>query len=410
MNKKGKSLINTSKSLFTVFEKENISYLNVVCGFIVFAATFYYTMQMPLDYGAHLQLAGQFSFSHLIASITDNSYPLWHICCVLIWKIFNIPGHYAAAFTSAGFVLITYYVSRKIIVSFVHNDFGRRCASVFSAMLMFVQPIYIPWFNESQVFGQGSPNILYNPTTIAVKPFAIICVWLFVKICVKSRDNGKNAGAGWIEYIQLAFFQFVSVLAKPSFAQVCIPAVGVYLIYSLIKTKGRSIGFCLKTVLSWVPGVLWMAMIFYLSFISSANSDGNGVAFSFFDVWSVYSPCVPVSVLLTTLFPIAVLLVALKNRKDGNRFGLYLSALMVVFGVLEYGFLMETGDRMMHGNFSWGYIVGLGVVWTYATSMLVAHLSAAEEDARVKNRGWALACLFFAAHFIFGVYYYIVTL
>lgn len=92
------------------------------------------------------------------------------------------------------------------------------------------------------------------------------------------------------------------MLAKPSFAQVCSPAVGIYILYMLIKTKGCSFAFFLKTIVSWVPAVVWIGIIYYLSFISETNSDGNGVVLSFFDVWSVYSPCIPISILLAAFF------------------------------------------------------------------------------------------------------------
>lgn len=83
--------------------------------------------------------------------------------------------------------------------------------------------------------------------------------------------------------------------------------------------------------------------------------------------------------------------------------------MIVLIGVFEYGFLMESGGRMLHGNFSWGYIVSLGVIWTYATGMLVAHISDVK-GATLRTRGWAVALMAFLAHFLFGIYYYFTTL
>lgn len=124
----------------------------------MFAAAFYYTLQMPLDYGAHINLALQLDFSQPVQSLIDNPYQLWHIVCALLEKLFSIPMQYCAAFASAGFVYLTYLISRRIVLTYTHNDFGRKLSSIFSAMPMFVQPIFIPWFNETLVYGQGSPK------------------------------------------------------------------------------------------------------------------------------------------------------------------------------------------------------------------------------------------------------------
>lgn len=399
---------NSTKKPFLLFEKEPISYINILCGILVFSATFYYTLQMPLDYGAHLALAEQFSFSNLFNSIRDNPYPLWHLVCIFLERIFKIPGIYAAALTSAGFVYVTYYFTRKILISFSSTELAQKVSSVVSAALMFIQPIFIPWFNPSHLIGQGSPNILYNPTSIAVKPFAIICTWMFIKLYADYKNSGYERKKDFSIFARLAVLQFLSVFAKPSYAQVAIPAIGILLIITLFKSKAKSLAFCIKTVLSWVPAVFWICVIFIFSFISS-SSDGNSTALSFFDVWSAYSPCIPISIILATLFPL-IMLITTSIKPNKNTLGIVLGSLMTFFGVLEYGFLMETGDRMMHGNFSWGYIAGMSVFWTFAAAHLIEHFNQDYKTKNVKNILYALAFSAFLAHFMFGVYYYFITL
>lgn len=400
---KKECIMKTSRSILQVFEPQKVDLWYIFCGTLVFSFTFWYTSKLPLDYPAHLVLAESFDFANLIESIKYNSYPLWHVICVLFEKIFYIPGKYAASLTSSLLVYFTYYISRQIMLTSVKSDEGYKIASVFSAMLMFVQPIFIPWFNETQQTGQGSPNIINNPTNLAAKPFAIICIWLFINICSKHKEGKDNI----IDYIQLALFCFISVLAKPSFAQVCIPAVGLYLIYLFFRTKGKDLAFCLKNAIVWIPAVSWMGLTFYLNFISATTSKGNGVALSFFNVWKVYSPCIPLSVLLVTLFPICVLFFSKYIENGEQKLGLIMGTMMVVVGIMEYGLLMETGDRMLHGNFSWGYNIGLGVMWTFATSILVSKI----EDHKIEeDKKWRLGCVLFLIHFVFGIYYYCSTM
>lgn len=46
-------------------------------------------------------------------------------------------------------------------------------------VLMFVQPIYIPWFNSLLFLGQGTPNIWDNPTNAATYPFTLLSAYIF---------------------------------------------------------------------------------------------------------------------------------------------------------------------------------------------------------------------------------------
>ena len=387
--------------LFTVFEKGKLTFCSILCGVIVFFLTFIYVAKMPLDYPIHTDLAGRFDFSRLIPSLIDNSYPLWHVIVKLFELIFRIPLNYSAALTSALLVLYTYHISRKIFSENTYGVMSEVFAPILAAALMFVQPIYIPWFNKEQIYGQGSPNILYNPTNLVAKPFAIICVYLIIKLIIKSREEKIKP----VEFIRLSIFALLSVLAKPSAIQVILPTLAVFLLILLIKSRGKDFLFCVYMTLSWIPALLWMAVVFYLNFVSESNSGGNGLALSFFDVWSVYSPCIPISILLVTLFPIAVLIFFGKKAAIQEKLGTFFGATAVLMGVLEYGLIMETGDRMLHGNFSWGYSMALGIFWTFAADMFFKSTS-----RKASGRLWSIAISLFVIYVMFGAYYFIATI
>lgn len=386
------------KSIFTVFEKSPPSLSSLVLGAVVFFLTFHLTLTMPVDYGFHTGLASSIDFSDLKGIFVKYSTPLWHIFTRAFSLIFNMPAEYAAALTSSLLVLLTYRITLGIIRENTHNEFAKKYAPYFSAMLMFVQPIYLPWFNEHQIYGQGSPNIIHNPTNITAKPFAIISAYLIVKLLQKLKNGEKIQGT---EYIKLSLFMFISVLAKPSAIQVIMPAVAIILLIELIKSKGKIISTFIKTAAACIPAFAWMLFSFYLNFISDPSGSSGGLTLSFFKVWRAFSDCIPLSILLVTLFPLAEIAVYRKSKTDLNKLGILFSIVTLIIGIAEYGFIMETGYRQYHGNFSWGYNIALGLFWTFATS----HLLEKAED-KEKGSKWSILCTLFVIHFLCGAYYY----
>ncbi|MBQ7333703.1 MAG: hypothetical protein IJW38_05075 [Clostridia bacterium] len=386
------------KRVFTVYEKNEPDFSSIVCGTLVFFFSFHMAIKMPVDYGFHTAIASSLDFRDLKDIILAYSTPLWHIFVRIFNLVFFMPAEYSAALTSSLYILLTYRASLGVIMENAQTTFAKKYAPLFSAMLMFVQPIYLPWFNQHQIYGQGSPNVMHNPTNIAAKPFAIICAYLIIKLLLKIRKNEKIEVA---EYVRLSLFLLISVVAKPSAIQVILPTFVIFLLVSLIKSKGKNISICIKMAISCIPSFLWMLFTFYLNFISDAAETSSGITFSFFDVWSAFSNCIPLSILLVTLFPIVEIVVYKKSELDLNKLGIILGIVAVIVGIMEYAFIMETGDRKYHGNFSWGYNIALGILWTFSTSHLLEN-----SDKKDKGYTWGIVCSLFIVHFMCGAYYY----
>ena len=144
-----------------------------------------------------------------------------------------------------------------------------------------------------------------------------------------------------------------------------------------------------------------MLFTFYLNFISDVSGSSDGIALSFFDVWREFSNCILLSILLVTLFPLVEIAVYRKGDLNTNKLGVILGVVAVIIGIMEYAFIMETGDRQYHGNFSWGYNIALGILWTFTTSHLLDN-----SDKKDKGTTWGVVCSLFIVHFICGMYYY----
>lgn len=398
--KKRPRVLQISKQIFTVYEKGNANFSALVCGTVVFFLAFHLAMQTPVDYGFHIELASSFDFRDIKGIILKYSNPLWHVFVRIFNLVLGMPPIYSAALTTSLLTVLTYHATHCIIRETANTPFAEKYAPLFSAMLMFVQPIYLPWFNDHQIYGQGSPNIMHNPTNIAAKPFAIICAYLIVKLLLKIQKNEKIEAT---EYVRLSLFMLISIVAKPSAIQVILPAFAIFLLITLIKSRGATIIICIKSAVACIPSFLWMLFTFYLNFISDVAENPGGIALSFFDVWKAFSDCIPLSILLVTLFPIAEIIAFYKKSEFNlNKLGVLFAVATVIIGIMEYAFIMETGDRQYHGNFSWGYNIALGLLWTFATSHLLENA-----DKKDKGAAWGIVCTLFITHFIFGAYYYI---
>ena len=97
-------------------------------------------------------------------------------------------------------------------------------------------------------------------------------------------------------------------------------------------------------------------------FINKTTASG-GLTVSFLTVWSHYSNCIPLSILKTTLFPLVVLIISRNKESNSVLKNMFIYAWTVyLVSAAEYAFLAETGERMMHGNLSWGMYVAIGLL------------------------------------------------
>lgn len=353
------------KELFKIFDldkKFDFVYLLSALFFFITIFIITYNSAPWGDYLVHANTAVHFNWRNLRDSMSEIPYPLWHISVNLLNRVFFVPIRYAVAIATALLYTADYCVIRNLAVVYNREIAASKIKRIdlLVLSLMYVGPIYIHAFSESMFAGQGSPNVLHNPTIICSYALALICVYLFVRMLEKLRKNEKITT---IDYIRSGIFLFFSVFAKPSFIQIFAPAVAAAFVIMLIKTKGKSFQFELKYFLSCIPAGLYCIIIFVITVLCQEDSEGGGVAIGFFTVWSTSSKCIPVSVMLALGFPIAYILAQRKNII--NKIPYCISLLCLLFGFLEYALLYETGRRMHHGNFGWGYLTGMTLIFAF---------------------------------------------
>ena len=143
---------------------------------------------------------------------------------------------------------------------------------------------------------------------------------------------------------------FLSVLSKPTFAFVFLPTVGLYLLFELVSSKFKIIKRSLLFFVAFIPS--FIALI-YQYFILFDESGDNKIVFGFGTVWHLLVNNLPFAILCGLAFPIFV---AIYNYKAFLKSTIYrITVYFVLVGIGEAYFLQEAGERMLHGNFMWGY-------------------------------------------------------
>ena len=396
------SLHKKAIAFFQIFDKKaKPTPLTIILCAIVAVMFFFIAHYGPTDYKPHTDFALEFDWSRLGQSLMLLAHPLWHFFTSLFVKVFYLAPMIACGISTAIFCSLTFLVTRGILIYYIDEPKYNLVCDVFAMLLMYMQPLYIKQFNSNQIIGQGSPFMLHNPTSLAVQPFALICTFILIKI-LKTHFKEKNTPA-FKEYLRLSFFSFLSTLAKPSFLQVFLPAIFLVLVFPLIRNKFKDITFCLKLVAAFTPSLFNIIRVMISEFIFPTSSDG-GIAIEFFSVWRAQSPFVPFSIMLAAGF--CLLYVILKNKKISNKLDIGFILICWLIGILEFGFITETGYRKFHGNFSWGYCTSLSLMYVFVTAELLSN--ALSKTSSIKKIGMpeALAFAVLSVQFVQGVIYF----
>lgn len=375
--------------------------------FVVFLLTFRVTGHLA-DTKVHTSWAAQIEFSNFMQSIQVISYPIWHICVALSTRLLAVPAIEAARFMNAVFTIFTMIIIRWTLEMFVDSNISQRIKNYITLALTFVSAICIPLYNNRKIYlGQGSINPWHNPTYMSVKPFAIICFLMFIslykidteeKIKILTKDFNKQN----IIFVVFSVFVLISTFAKPSFLQVFLPSVIVFLIIELISSKGRIFSFCLKSALAFIPVELILIHQYIVVFGSQATTD-NKVEFSFFEIWKHYSSNIPLSIILFFAFPIYVLIIFRKKIFEDKE--ILIAIIMVLVGTIQFSLLAESGSRRWDMNFIWGYMLAGLILWI-VTTIKFLQIYIKEKEVKHYKLKIIIGCTIFFIHFISGIYYF----
>ncbi len=328
--------------------------LSVLLYTITYSITFKLANNPLSDYIYHMDVANNIFMTFNTSSV----YPIWHLCVKTVYEICHICLPVTIEYITAvvtGVINVCIYWTIEGILS------RRGCygSVLISFGSMFVTALYLPWFSNQIYLGHGGPNTWHNPTALIVKPFAIVSFFLICDLCKNIRNNEALTKK---DYIVLAVSVLLSVLAKPSFFQCIVPALGIYILTILIIRKGANIKGYICMVISFVPAFIPVLVAFITAFYSE---EGDGVGFGWMELWKYSSPHPLFSFFTVIVFPLAYVILNLKRAVSET--AIQMALLTLLSGFLEYSLLFEKGKRMHDGNFGWALDLSYFIIWIVTT-------------------------------------------
>ncbi len=312
-----------------------------------------------------------------------------------------------------GAVLIALYlslfmISTILIVFILLNNLcpntKKHYLYFLSIVCMFFAPISIPTINP--LYATYSGSVWHNETYIGMRFFAVLFLLFFYRTC----DHYIKGWSAKVFFMELFLITLVNWV-KPNFTIAFAPAMLIMMIIDIFESKGK--GF-----ISWIMyglPILIGALVFLYQYsvLFSQASDGtkreasSSVIFVLGDMLLLQEHPFVVFFLSNSL----PLVIALFHHKDiiESKFHkvCYLSWL---FSFLEYAFLAESGERMYHGNFSWGIHFFSFLLFCLSVGFWVndAHFVRAQRNIKKSafNTMFIIESFLLLLHFLMGLEYF----
>lgn len=394
----------------------------ILLGWLIYRIVLAQLPDMLSDYNGHTYVyLPLFHKDSWIEGWKTVPYCLWHLCVMGLNHILRIPLEASAAYVTSGFAVFAYGVLYWMIRRYTERFCGGIAAGK-AAMIAFglsvVQGLYFFWLDTGDRFlGIYSMNPIHNPTSMCVRGFGLLCFCLVYDLWGIQRDPAYRGVFFRVEcsigkyYGVLAMMLFFSTLAKPVFAEMFIPAVGIVMLCRLLKLcirkdvgKGVYFGHCVRMFVSALPALCYMSLQFLIFFFlgGSYGAEASLTMTKWLEVWKLYSDNVILSVALGLAFPLFMILV------DGSFFVgddlgiLALTGYAVSF--LEGAILGEGGDKLSHANFLWPMMCGMMLVWV-ASMLRFLVLERTQSVGKGQRIAIAVGWCLFGFHVLCGLLY-----
>ncbi|MEG0751905.1 MAG: hypothetical protein RR998_02220 [Oscillospiraceae bacterium] len=333
-------------------------------------------------------------------------YPLFHLLVRLFSVVFDTEWSGAiplALCNCASAVLLYYYICRMVKNSeYSVTVFGKKLnlthaipgLLTFSLLLasMLILPIKNLAGGEWHAYlGVFTPNPWHNPTYIVARPFAIICFFEFSELFDLHDES--------FTFPRLALFSsslLLATFAKPSFAIVFLPVAGIMMLVKLFSKSWRRI---LLFGIAYIPTFALLAWQYLLIYVQDTKLSGEGgLEFTLGGGWEIFSPCIPLSIVLAGAFGLVVLAFNIKHFRTAPtvyQLGVYI----YLCSLAEVYFLYENNYRKAHADLFWGYMYGLFFLLLASVSLLLKQRG---EHPKFERASWIV----FALHILCGIGYF----
>lgn len=254
-----------------------------------------------------------------------------------------------------------------------------------------VMAFYLPYFNDYRYLGVQSGNIYHNSTYTGMKMLGMLVLFLYMT-CQEIYEQGL----GPVRWFSFAASLILVNMVKPNFFVAFAPAMGMVLLYDLIRKKGTTLLPIIRFGLAVIPSVV---VLFYSYMMLFPGGDSHIIidpGYCFF-----LRTRTPLMAILQTLaFPLWILAFHWKDLKDNRKYGF--SWLFLLISFLEYFFLAESGVRKNDGNLSWGYCFGIYVIFAASAAVFCRDL----KERKKPLVYYVVASALFLGHMVFWFQYF----
>jgi hypothetical protein len=278
-----------------------------------------------------------------------------------------------------------YAISKNIIIRLTGeiSDEGSKkkiCIIALGLFFFFAIPDpYTVFVLDKMYLGRLVPIVWHNSTVIMLFPFAVLLYWKQLQLF----DLSYKATTKDIVIINILVI--LNILIKPSFVFVYIPITFFFLL-NRFKVEGlKAFVFYLSPMIIGGLFIIGQYYLIYKLQQGSFDPEASGIAISSpFEVTLLWIPkwYLPISFLLSFCLPIFTVFLF----KDILKYKPFVYALALsITGVFISAFIMETGPRMTHGNFTWQNIICTFLLMLATVSYLTPKfLNVKQESKKVK--------------------------
>lgn len=341
------------------------------------------------DYGQHTMVAKLLFVQEIDPESFEKAkhalaYPMYHVLIKLMHLIGGLDYPFVIALLMIVCNVAAVCCTRQLIIDLSHrqNSYLVDFLSLFSIIFIVARG---PLTHFRYYIFMTGPNPIHNPTYILVRPFGILCFCFF---CRLFSYYNANKSAKISDLVGFGTFSLLSVLAKPSFAIVFLPAMGLYTLAAIIKNKDLWIG--VRTLISVLPSVI---ILFGQRYYMSTHSQMLGVDVHF----GSFSDFGLADVIMVTICMIPSALLLINSQQLRSNVYYQIAFIAYIIGWLQFYFL----DNGNSGDFNWGYAFGTSI-------FTVVSLSLSLDDGQQYKFGKIripLAWLLFAYQCLMGLLY-----
>ena len=281
------------------------------------------------------------------------------ILTVIFEKLYHINENTMEANIYMAAVIAAIIIVNFMAVRFFIKDDGlidrvpRYSMQAASLIALFTGPIYFPVLHEWYYMHSFESFAWHSPTQQSMMLFSMIATLCFLKMFLGYEER---ISAGW--WLGTMVFCILSASCKPSFIVDFILSVIIFFLVELFsggrEGMGKRFAKLFVMGLSLVPAGIYTLWLQTKEFGDTTLNEGEHHI--------VYGLKVLLShehvfneMFFGMAFALIVIAANIKRFKENKYF---LTLLIFLTGVFQWGFFTETGKRANYGNFDWGRMYG----------------------------------------------------